>query len=144
MRAASGEYGFSGDFTDAIAWRCMAASQNILRQKTAWNMCVNLAWITCATKGKLPGQRGREMHFALAPRDLSWWGYEDPGSTGSWWMEPRGQTFAVSDVYYAEVAILNRLCGNAQSLFGVGRGATFECDEDADGLPELRRLLVGW
>jgi hypothetical protein len=198
----SPSWGVEGDFTDSIAWRCMEAGQNILRQKAAWNMCVNvsstcsarphstcrthactscasslarplvdcsqlrtsqddprcprscvcsarvlvaqLVWLSCATRGRLPGQRGRELHFASAPRDLDWAGYEDAGRTGSWWMEPHWQTFAVSDVFFAEVAMLNLLCANSQDLFGVGVGDTFTCDVDPEGLPELRRLLVGF
>ena len=106
--------------------------------------CVNLVWITCAARGSLPRQRGRELHFATAPRDLDWSGYDDPSRTGSWWMEPRWQTFAVSDVYYAEVAILNVLCLNSADLFSVGRGDVFMCDEARDGLAQLRSMLVGF
>jgi hypothetical protein len=107
-------------------------------------LVAQLVWLSCATRGRLPGQRGRELHFASAPRDLDWAGYEDAGRTGSWWMEPHWQTFAVSDVFFAEVAMLNLLCANSQDLFGVGVGDTFTCDVDPEGLPELRRLLVGF
>ena len=115
----------------------------MLPRQAAWNMCVNLVWITCAAKGSLPGQRGREMRFATAPRDLDWGGYRDPSRTGSWWMEPHDRTFAVSDVYYVEVAILNRICTNSADLFRVTRGEVFTCEEDVEGLGEIRRLLVG-
>ena len=68
----------------------------------ACGRCQNLQWILCAVQGKLPHQRGADLHFATVPRDLSMAGYRDPGQTGSWWMEPHWQTFAVSDVFYAE------------------------------------------
>ena len=99
--------------------------------------------ITCAARGWLPGQRGREMHFATAPRDLDWGGYDDPSRTGSWWMEPHWNTFAVSDVFFAELAILNIICANSADLFAVGVGESFACEEDAEGFAPLRALLIG-
>ena len=143
-QSAAGEYGYSGDFQTALAYRCMNGGQNILRQKGAWNMCVNLKWIACAARGMLPGQQGTDIHFATAPRDLDWEGYHDPSRTGSWWMEPHANTFAVSDVFYSEVAMLNIICANSQDLFGVAEGGVFNCAQDTDGYARLRRYLAGF
>ena len=67
-------------------------------------MCQNLEWVLCAVQGKLPSQRGSDMHFATAPRDLDLDGWYDPSRTGAWWMEPHDWHFAVSDVLYVESA----------------------------------------
>lgn len=39
---------------------------------------------------------------------------------------PRGK-FAVGDVFFAEVCIMNRVCQNRQALFELEAGELFEC-----------------
>lgn len=41
-------------------------------------MCQNLAWQLCAAKGLLPGQGGKLLHFATAPKDLDIAEWEHP------------------------------------------------------------------
>ena len=114
-------------------------------------MCQNLQWLMCALQGLLPGQRrssGRgQLHFATAPRDLDWRVWDNPALGAAWWMDPHDRTFAVSDVYFAEVAILSTVCRNHGSsvgeLFGVGRGELFLCDLDRQRYRELAELLAG-
>ena len=41
-------------------------------------MCQNLVWQLCAAKGLLPGQGGKLLHFATAPKDLDASEWEHP------------------------------------------------------------------
>ena len=98
----------------------------------------------CAAQGKLPNQRGHELHFATPPKalDLAW--YRDPTLTGEWWGMDHKSTFAVSDVFFAEVAILTHVCANAgEALFAIERGETFVCDLDMRSYWELASALEG-
>ena len=83
------------------------------------------------------------MHFALAPKDLDLGEWADQGRTDTWWQEPHDSHFAVSDVFFAEVAILGWICSNANELFAVGRGEAFECTLDESRFRELQRTLLG-
>lgn len=136
---------FDGDFNDELAHRCVAANQNILRllsPRVGWNMCQNLDWVLCAVQGKLPGQGTRDMHFATAPKDLDFRVFEDPGRGKAWWMEPHEKHFAVSDVYFAEVAILQQICSNSPQLFTVEQGDVFVCNLDTAAFQALAHALL--
>ena len=97
----------------------------------------------CAVKGRLPHQRGDEIRFAVAPGALDWNIWVDPGLSDSWWMEPHGETFAVSDVFFAEVGILHAICANTEQLFRVARGQGFRCDFTRHGYDSLVAALLG-
>jgi hypothetical protein len=138
----------------------------------AWNMCLNLYWIGCAIQGALPGQRSPPQHgapqpagpsslqlpvpsggeatrgkmmFSIRPSSLSLRGFEHP-SEGCF-NGPNGQcgptTYAVSDVYYAEICVLSAVCRNGEQLFRLGVGELFECDFDPSKFLGLRTLLRG-
>lgn len=107
------------------------ASRTLARARATCPLArVRSQWILCAVRGLLPKQRGRQLHFASAPRDLDFAGYRDPSLTGSWWMEPHDWHFAVSDVYFVEIAILTTICRNADRIFEVGVGDVMTCDLD--------------
>jgi len=55
------------------------ANQNVLRVTSTaydrrWNMCLNLQWLTCALRGRLPGQGNATLRFAneVADLDTKW------------------------------------------------------------------------
>lgn len=98
--------------------------------------------MACALLGKLPLQRGKQLHFALPPSQLQLSHYLDPKLTGEWWSEPHASSFAVSDVYYAEVSIIYRLCTNGRRLLTLGKGEIFECDFDAAAYDALAKTLM--
>ena len=151
---------FYGDHGE-MARRCVQASHNILRtmgtSEGAWNMCLNLHWIGCAIQGALPGQRGKpqqdaaagvvggKMMFSIKPSSLSLYGFEHP-SEGCF-SGPNGQcgpkTYAVSDVYYAEICVLSTVCRNGEQLFRLGVGELFECEFDPAKFLGLRTMLMG-
>ena len=104
-----------------------------------WNMCQNLKWTMCAVNGLLPGQDKHKLHFATAPRDLviDTWHHPD-----SWPCEngecPAGK-FAVGDVFFAEVCILNRMCENGAGLFQLDVGQEISCDLSEDKFLQLAK-----
>ena len=106
-------------------------------------MCQNFEWVLCAVKGQLPGQRGAEMHFAKAPKHMNLGEYYHPEWSGEWWPEPHWENFALSDVFFAEIAILNAVCENSRDLFNVEVGETFECATSSHGFRVLRDTLLG-
>lgn len=127
-----------------LAERCVEGDENILRiirSAWPWTMCQNLAWEVCALRGLLPGQGGRRVHFATAPKELDPLMWEHPtdwpcGDTGC----GEGQ-YATSAVFFAEVCVMRKLCRNSDAIFKLEVGQTFECDLSSDALGELRRLL---
>ena len=52
-------------------------------------------------------------------------------------------TFAASDVFYAQVAILNLVCENRAYLFQLDGGEAFQCRLDYERLEDLRVALLG-
>ena len=126
--AAGGTWGSAGEMGPSIAHRCVEAGENVLRQNFhVWNLCVNTRWLLCAVKGRLPKQRGANLHFALAPRELNVRMFGDDALAES----PFGEgSFAVSDVYFAELAILYRICANRRQLLEVAAGELMTCELD--------------
>uniref|UniRef100_A0A7S3W3A8 Uncharacterized protein n=2 Tax=Emiliania huxleyi TaxID=2903 RepID=A0A7S3W3A8_EMIHU len=98
-------------------------------------MCQNLQWLVCAGKGRLPGQGGRAMHFATPPSKLDTRTWITPisypcehGGCGVGELK-----YAVGDVYFAELCLLNRFCRNGGQLFAIdGPREAFECDFDEE------------
>ena len=131
-----------GDFNGALASRCLMARQNVLRVNLGtWNMCENLQWIVCAASGQLPSQGGSEMSFALAPKDLDTRDFADPSRTREYWQAPYDKTYAVSDVFFAEVCVLSRICVNTDQLFSLVIGEKFACEFDSGGYNALALML---
>ena len=60
----------------------------------------------------------------------------------SWWPSPHESHFAVSDVFFAEVAILSRICLNVDALFTVGRADIFRCNLDRTRFFQLTALIA--
>ena len=52
-------------------------------------------------------------------------------------------TYAISDVYFAEVCVVSHVCRNRARLFSLEVGELFECDIDEGAFRELRELLSG-
>ena len=68
--------------------------------------------------------------------------YANPTLSGSWWPSPHESHFAVSDVFFAEVAILSRICLNMDALFTVGRADIFRCNLDRTRFFQLTALIA--
>jgi hypothetical protein len=132
------------DFThEELARRCVRSNNNILRLfKGKWNMCRNFEWQMCAVTGKLPGQDGRTFRFATPPKDLTIKEWQHPTS---WPCQgdscPEGR-YAVGDVYFAELAVLRKICKNADQLFKVGIGERMTCDLNEDNYRRLAARLM--
>ena len=119
---------------DELAGTCHGANENVLRlgsRRLPWTMCVNLRWLTCASRGLLPGQGGPLIHFAVAPHDLEI-------------AELHGDVqrqYVMTDVFYSEVCTLNELCTNGEELFGLKRGEIWRCNADQHAFDAFARLL---
>lgn len=132
---------YTGDFNEELAERCERANQNILRvisKRLPWTMCQNLRWQVCALTGKLPGQGGNQVRFATAPNELDMRVWQRPDS---WPCDEHGKCpkgkFAVGDVFFAEVCLVDSLCRNGDAIFALGKGELFECDFDPDAFLKL-------
>jgi len=141
-----GIYHFDGFSHTELAARCIRSHNNILRMVSGewgWNMCQNLVWQLCAVQGRLPGQAGRLLHFATAPKELQLHEWEHPTS---WPCEngrcPTGK-YSVGDVFFAEIAVFRWICRNTATLFQVDSGVMMECDMDMSAFHHLKdRLLM--
>lgn len=131
----------NGYSNEELATRCIAANRNILRVSWGWNMCQNLEWQLCAARGKLPGQQGRGIMFATAPKALSIEEWRVPNSWPCHHGCPQGK-YSVGDVYYAELVVYRQICRSAPQLFEVGRGEEMQCDVDSEAFAELAELLM--
>ena len=129
-------------FNVELARRCVQANQNVLRVLSGWNMCTNLAWQFCAMKGLLHGQRNRQMRFSIAPKNLDVNTFRNPPQCEND-RNHCAHTYAISDVYYAEVCVVSHVCRNRARLFSLEVGELFECDIDEGAFRELRELLSG-
>lgn len=127
-----------------LAARCIASSNNILRILTwKWSMCKNLAWQLCAATGKLPGQSGKTMRFAIAPKNLRLSEWERPTHCLQAVSGPcKPGEYGSNEIYYAEVAIFRAICANAGELFTVGPGDPFKCDVDVDAFNAFAERLM--
>ena len=76
------------------------------------------------------------------PSQLKLAHYLNPALTGEWWADPHESTFAVSDVYFAEVAILAQICENTDTLFTVARGEPWRCEVSAERYRSLADALT--
>jgi hypothetical protein len=150
MAHTSGEHHLRAQMMHAVSCHVVRnrgsikANENVLRiirSEWPWDMCQNLAWELCALRGKLPGQGGRRVHFATAPKDLDVDVWDHPtdwpcgvGGCGK-------SQFAASAVFFAEVCLMRKLCRNGNIIFTLGVGEIFECDVSEDALHDLVRSL---
>ena len=135
-----------GDFNEELAHRCVAANQNILRRlspRMPWNMCQNLRWTVCAVNGLLPGQDQHNIHFATPLSELSVETWEHPDSWPCEDGECPEDKFAVGDVFYAEVCMLNRMCENGDDVFSLAMGDEVTCRFSPQRFQELA-LSLRW
>ena len=93
------------------------------------------------------------MHFSIAPKDLDVAHFlgrpasdtESGPSASSASSSVRSGValrYEVSDVYYAEVCVLNHVCRNRRKLFSLKVGALFECQLDEAAFEELQTILA--
>ena len=116
-----------------------------------------------AVEGRLPGQQNTrkdpgnvisnqvgtsssgKLMFSIRPSSLSLQGFENP--TEGCFSDPNGKcgptTYAVSDVYVAEICVLSHICRNNEELFRMRVGEIFECEFEAAKFMGLRTLLRG-
>lgn len=102
-------------------------------------VCVNLQWQLCAIRGQLHGQHASTMMFSIPPKSLDVGIFDHPSRC----VGDCSGNYAVSDVYFAEVCVLNHVCKNKRELFELDVGTAFHCDFDRDAFMELRTLLSG-
>jgi hypothetical protein len=109
---------YPGNPDEAIAHGCVEASLNVMRVAQGWDMCMNLAWLLCATRGKLPGGNNT-IYFAVAPGSLR----NDDGA-----LLNRGGWYHSGMVFFLEVCLLQTVCRNGEELLNLQRGQPFVCD----------------
>ena len=132
-----------GDLNYELADRCVKANKNVLRLMSGdrpWDMCQNIEWQFCALRGKLPGQDGRKVSFASAPKDVQveWW--KDPDTHPTY--KPNWDGYALGDVFFAELCVTFMLCKNRKTLFSLEVGETMECDINTEGFEHLVDMFM--
>ena len=139
---------------DAANWmghaeRCVEANLNILSlfgQQVPYNICRNLEWQVCAANGLLPGQGGKSIKFAKAPKtlDLRW--RSRLGVCSGWVPNSRPSAgfygYATDDIFYLEACLFNEICANKEELFALEVGEAFACEFYVEGFLELQKLLT--
>mmetsp|Transcript_39965 Transcript_39965/g.97062 ORF Transcript_39965/g.97062 Transcript_39965/m.97062 type:complete len:464 (+) Transcript_39965:28-1419(+) len=111
---------------------CVQQNYNILSlygTEVPYNLCRNLEWQGCAAKGELHGQRSKTIIFSFAPKKLRVDGGRYPlGSCNSY--APLGceSGYASGDIFYLEVCIYSRICGNRNSLWYLNAGEPWQCE----------------
>ena len=142
------------------ATRCTLGNYNILTLNgylPPYNLCRNLEWQTCAAMGRLSGQGGPKLVFAVAPGSLDPSGLSDLadgngraglGNCAGWVRgdrdavgKPRRRGYANDDIFFLEVCLFNQLCSNGEQLFELEAGEVFECAFSPTRLEELEALL---
>ena len=108
---------------------CRATYKGVLYEGGVPTQSKPVSTLVIANASQLPGQQGKKLHFATAPSELDMRIWQRPNS---WPCDERGRCprgkYAVGDVFFAEVCIMNRVCQNRQSLFNLKAGELFECD----------------
>jgi len=145
----------SMSYFDTHAGGCVNANHNILSlygDRVPYNLCRNLEWQVCASRGLLPGQGGRVVRFARQPSDLSVHGeggYKALGRCGGW-RPPDvdgdcSEGFATDDIFFLEVCVFSFICMNVDGddgLFRIPVGSFFECQFSPERFDELMGLLL--
>ena len=88
----------------------------------------------CAAKGTLPGQGGRKIRFAYAPKDLEPNGDTPIGNCDGY--RPAGcgdEGYASSDIYYMETCVYSMMCSNRAELWSLEAEQDFECEMEWEG-----------
>ena len=119
-------YVYPGQRGHAIAHGCVEAGMNVMRVAGgAWDMCANLEWLVCATRGQLPGQygdgapRNRKIYFATEPGSLR---------TSEGTLRNSGAWYNSDSVFYIEVCLLSQICRNGDELLRTQGDKPFICD----------------
>lgn len=109
-----------------------------------YNICRNMEWQVCAAKGDLPGQGGKTIRFAYAPKDLEIHGGPHPlGSCTGY--HPAGcydKGYASSDIFYMESCVYSMICKNRDEFWALSNGQDWQCKMDWDGYQQLRDLIL--
>lgn len=123
------------EFNQELARRCEEASENIFRRQVPGaNMCLNFRWLVCAAQGKLPGQGAQAIEFASAPNEMDLRVYDDPARGNGWWKKPHESHYSATDVQFAEICILQKLCARRDQLFLLEAGDPFTCVLDSQAV----------
>lgn len=131
-----------GDLNTELAERCVRANKNVLRllQGRPWDMCQNIEWQMCALSGKLPGQDGRKVSFASAPKDVKAEWFHNPDLHPTF--RPNFDGYSLGDVYFAELCVTFTLCANRADLFKLEVGETFVCEKDQAAFDHLVDMFM--
>lgn len=126
---------------------CVQANVNILSlygNRIPYNICRNVEWQVCAAKGTLPGQGGRTMRFAYAPKNLEPESGSKPIGTCEGYM-PAGcgnRGYASSDIYYMEACTYSMICENRDEFWKLDADEDFVCKLSWQGWSQMRDFLL--
>ena len=108
------------------------------------NICRNVEWQVCGAKGTLPGQGGRKIRFAYAPKLLEPFSGQQPiGSCQGY--APSGcgtRGYASSDIFYMESCVYSLMCANRDEFWSLNAGEDFVCDMNWEGYSQFRDFLL--
>lgn len=114
--------------------------------RVEYNVCRNLEWQVCAAKGRLPGQGGRTIKFAIPPGRKNGLKHRPLAGCHGWTPTrcryARNCGYANDDIFYLEICIFNQICTNGDALFHLAAGDAFACEFNAGRFRELQRILL--
>ena len=101
-------------------------------------------WQLCAAMRRLPGQGGRGIIFAHAPKTLEVSGI---GRCSNGMYAPHGceawqEGYASADIFYMEACLFSQICSNRDELWSLDENREWYCQLDYDGWQTLKRWLV--
>ena len=126
---------------------CVGANVNILSlygPLIPYNICRNVEWQLCAARGDLPGQGGKKLRFAYAPKNLEPDGGPHPiGQCKGYHPAGCGNIgYASSDIFYMESCLYSQVCKNRDEFWQLEADEDFECDMDYEGFRQLRSWML--
>lgn len=128
---------------------CVGANVNILSlygDAIPYNICRNFEWQICAAKGLLPGQGGKQIRFAYAPKWLEPAGGPHPfGSCNSYAPAGCGEGeggYGSSDIFFLESCVYSMACLNRDEFWALDAEQDFECVLDVDGYRKLQHFVL--
>jgi len=86
----------------------------------------------CAATGHLPGQESNILQFATPPSLLT---LEALAGT-------KVDGYRIEDVYYLELCVLNEICENGGTIFGMTPDDRFRCQHSPKRFEAFRELLM--
>mmetsp|Transcript_14792 Transcript_14792/g.41369 ORF Transcript_14792/g.41369 Transcript_14792/m.41369 type:complete len:462 (-) Transcript_14792:40-1425(-) len=118
---------------EELAGQCLSANMNVLRvPQRDWNICVNVQWQACAATGHLPLQRSNVIQFATPPNTLKLEDLDGRKMDG----------YKMEDVYFLELCVLNEICENGASIFGMEPEDEFRCEFSPERFDAFRTLMM--